>query len=55
MQTDSFFQIGTARLIANQIPELTLVAIGMTLVLMIGQIDLSVGSVMALSGAVLAF
>jgi ribose transport system permease protein len=53
LQTDSFFQIGTARLIANQIPELTLVAIGMTLVLMIGQIDLSVGSVMALSGAVL--
>ena len=53
LQTDSFFQIGTARLIANQIPELTLLAIGMTLVLMIGQIDLSVGSVMALSGAVL--
>lgn len=53
LQTDSFFQIGTARLIANQIPELTLLAVGMTLVLMIGQIDLSVGSVMALSGAVL--
>ena len=52
-QTDSFFQIGTARLIANQIPELTLLAVGMTLVLVIGQIDLSVGSVMALSGAVL--
>lgn len=53
LQTESFFQIGTARLIANQIPELTLLAVGMTLVLMIGQIDLSVGSVMALSGAVL--
>lgn len=53
LRTDSFFQIGTARLIANQIPELTLLAIGMTLVLVIGQIDLSVGSVMALSGAVL--
>ncbi len=51
--TESFFQIGTARLIANQIPQLTLVAIGMTLVLVIGQIDLSVGSVMALCGAVL--
>jgi ribose transport system permease protein len=53
LRTESFFQIGTARLIANQIPELTLLAIGMTLVLVIGQIDLSVGSVMALSGAVL--
>lgn len=52
-QTDSFFQIGTAKLIANQIPELTLLAVGMTLVLVIGQIDLSVGSVMALAGAVL--
>jgi ribose transport system permease protein len=52
IRTDSFFQIGTVRLIANQIPELTLLAVGMTLVLVIGQIDLSVGSVMALSGAV---
>ncbi len=53
MRTESFFQMGTVRLIANQIPELTLLAIGMTLVLVIGQIDLSVGSVMALCGAVL--
>lgn len=53
VSTESFFQIGTARLIANQIPQLTLLAIGMTLVLVIGQIDLSVGSVMAFSGAVL--
>lgn len=53
LRTDSFFQIGTIRLIANQIPELTLLAVGMTLVLVIGQIDLSVGSVMALSGAVI--
>ncbi len=52
IRTDSFFQIGTVRLIANQIPELTLLAVGMTLVLVIGQIDLSVGSLMALSGAV---
>lgn len=51
LRTDSFFQIGTVRLIANQIPELTLIAVGMTLVLVIGQIDLSVGSVMAFSGA----
>jgi ribose transport system permease protein len=53
LATDSFFQVGTARLIANQIPQLTLVAVGMTLVLVIGQIDLAVGSVMAFSGAVL--
>jgi len=53
LRTESFFQMGTVRLIANQIPELTLLAIGMTLVLVIGQIDLSVGSVMALCGAVL--
>ena len=53
LRSDSFFQIGTATLIANQIPELTLVAVGMTLVLVIGHIDLSVGSVMALSAAVL--
>jgi ribose transport system permease protein len=52
LMTESFFQIGTVRLIANQIPELTLIAVGMTLVLVIGQIDLSVGSVMALAGAV---
>jgi ribose transport system permease protein len=52
LRTESFFQIGTVRLIANQIPELTLLAVGMTLVLVIGQIDLSVGSVMAFSGAV---
>lgn len=51
LRTSSFFQLGTVRLIANQIPELTLVAVGMTLVLVIGQIDLSVGSVMALAGA----
>jgi ribose transport system permease protein len=52
LRTESFFQVSTVRLIANQIPELTLLAVGMTLVLVIGQIDLSVGSVMALSGAV---
>jgi ribose transport system permease protein len=50
--SSSFFQVGTVILIANQIPELTLIAVGMTLVLVIGQIDLSVGSVMALCGAV---
>lgn len=53
LRTESFFRVGTAILIANQIPELTLLAVAMTLVLVIGQIDLSVGSVMALCAAVL--
>lgn len=51
--SSSFFQVGTIILIANQIPEYTLIAVGMTLILVTGQIDLSVGSVMALCGAVI--
>lgn len=38
--------------LANRIPALTVIAAGMTLVLIIGGIDLSVGSVLGLSGAV---
>ena len=37
----------------NQVPDLMVIAIGMTLVLIAGGIDLSVGSVLALSGVVL--
>lgn len=48
-----FFSPATLRTIANQIPDALLVAVGMTFVLLIGGIDLSVGSVLALSGAVL--
>ena len=40
-------------MIASQIPDITILAVGMTLVLIVGGIDLSVGSVMALCGAVL--
>ncbi|WP_231615464.1 ABC transporter permease [Novipirellula artificiosorum] len=50
--SENFFQAGTAVSIANQIPDLTFLAVGMTLVLVIGGIDLSVGSVLALSAAV---
>jgi ribose transport system permease protein len=39
--------------LANQIPALTVIAVGMTLVLIVAGIDLSVGSVMALAAAVL--
>lgn len=49
----NFLQAGTFITIANQIPDLTCVAVGMTLVLIVGGIDLSVGAVLALSSAVL--
>ncbi|WP_165222322.1 ABC transporter permease [Aquisphaera insulae] len=45
-----FLTAQTARMIANHTADLTVVAVGMTLVLVIGGIDLSVGSVLALSG-----
>jgi ribose transport system permease protein len=51
--SENFLQFGTAISIANQIPDLALLAVGMTLVLIIGGIDLSVGAVLALSSAVL--
>ncbi|MCC9608648.1 ABC transporter permease [Blastopirellula sp. JC732] len=53
LQSENFFQRSTFTTIANQIPDLTLVAVGMTFVLVIGGIDLSVGSILALSSAVL--
>lgn len=49
----NFFQLSTLTTIANQIPELTFVAIGMTLVLVIRGIDLSVGSLLALASAII--
>jgi ribose transport system permease protein len=51
--TDYFFTATTLRTIANQLPDILLVATGMTLVVIAGGIDLSVGSVLALAGAVL--
>lgn len=53
-QTDHFFQWSTVVAIANRIPELTFVAVGMTFVLVIGGIDLSVGSIIALGSATMA-
>ncbi|MEL6894851.1 MAG: ABC transporter permease [Planctomycetota bacterium] len=50
--SENFFQAATFLSIANQIPDLTFIAVGMTLVLIVGGIDLSVGSVLALSSAV---
>lgn len=51
--SDNFFQTSTLFSIANQVPALTFLAVGMTLVLIVGGIDLSVGSLLALSAAVL--
>jgi ribose transport system permease protein len=49
----NFLSMGTFRAIANEIPGAVLVATGMTFVVITGGIDLSVGSVLGLSGAVL--
>ena len=51
--SDNFLSLRTFATLANRIPALALVATGMTLVLIIGGIDLSVGSVLGLCGAVL--
>jgi ribose transport system permease protein len=51
--TEHFLSTSNFIVLANQLPEALLLAIGMTLVLIIGGIDLSVGAVLALSGAVL--
>ena len=53
LSAQNFFTLTTFRTIANQVPDITIVAVGMTFVLIIAGIDLSVGSVMALAGAVL--
>ena len=52
-KSEHFLSSGNFIVLANQIPEALLIAIGMTFVLIIGGIDLSVGAVLALSGAVL--
>ena len=52
-QTAHFFSPTTFQAIANEIPTAIFIAIGMTFVLIIGGIDLSVGSVLALGAGVL--
>jgi len=51
--SQNFLTGRTLSTLANRIPALAVIAAGMTLVLIIGGIDLSVGSVLGLSGAVL--
>ncbi len=48
-----FLTLRTLQSVLNQVPDLMVIATGMTLVLIAGGIDLSVGSVLALSGVVL--
>lgn len=52
MVRDTFWSFATLGNIANRIPALALAATGMTLVMVTGGIDLSVGSVLGLCGAV---
>jgi ribose transport system permease protein len=51
--TRHFFSLTTFRTIANQIPAAIIVATGMTFILIIAEIDLSVGSVLGLCSALL--
>ena len=53
VRSERFLTADNLLMIAGQIPDRTIVAVGMTFVLIIAGIDLSVGSVMALAGAVL--
>jgi ribose transport system permease protein len=53
LTTDYFLTVTTFQTIANQIPDALVIATGMTFVLIVGGIDLSVGSVLALGGSVL--
>lgn len=52
LRTEHFFSGKNFQNIANQIPDAMVVAVGMTFVLIIGGIDLSVGSVLGLGSAV---
>ena len=52
MQSEYFWSTDTFVTIANDIPGLAVMAVGMTFVLLIAGIDLSVGSVLALSAAI---
>ncbi len=53
LTAENFLSLQTFRTIANQIPVLVIASAGMTFVLIVRGIDLSVGSVLALSSAVL--
>ncbi len=52
--SDHFLSINTFSTIANQIPDLMVMSVGMTFVLIIAGIDLSVGSLLALAAAIVS-
>ncbi|MDP5008482.1 MAG: ABC transporter permease [Glaciimonas sp.] len=52
--SENFLTLETFKTLSNDIPTLVVMAVGMTFVLIIGGIDLSVGSVMALAASVLS-
>ncbi|HZM01785.1 MAG TPA: ABC transporter permease [Candidatus Saccharimonadales bacterium] len=53
MLSHNFLSARTFAALANRIPALVVISAGMTLVLIVGGIDLSVGSIMGLSGSVM--
>ncbi len=53
LRAENFLTWTNFATIANQVPDTTIAAVGMTFVLVIAGIDLSVGSILALAGAVL--
>jgi ribose transport system permease protein len=55
LSTDTFLTLRNFLNVMDQITVLGVMAIGMTLVILIGGIDLSVGSVLALSGMVMGY
>jgi len=52
--SENFLTLATFSTLSNDIPTLVVMAVGMTFVLIIGGIDLSVGSVMALAASILS-
>ena len=52
LATDNFFSLVTFTTVLNQLPALTVVTIGLTMVLMVSGIDPSVGSVLGFSATV---
>ena len=52
LATENFFSLVTLTTVLNQLPALTTVTVGMTLVLIVAGIDLSVGSVVGLGATV---
>lgn len=51
--SEHFLSVQTFTALINQIPDLIVIAVGMTFVVLVAGIDLSVGSVLALGGAAL--